>query len=116
MRIKVIDAVDLAESSCHKPGLQSHNLANFILLVLEDEFAADDLTTVRTGSEIPGLVLHERVEFVSCHFLPLSPACRMIDGFLNCGRLLFVIGIGVPCHLCHMGPLALVEIFVGKLC
>src|SRR5271170_3710516 len=97
--IEVIDAVDLTESPCHKPCLQPDNPCNFVLLVLEREFVADNLTIPWTGNEIPGVVLDVRVEFVSNGFLPLLAARWMVDSFLDCCWFVVVVGIGVPCDL-----------------
>ena len=40
----------------------------------------------------------------------------MINNFLNCRRLFFVIVVNIPCHLGYMDPLALFKILIGVSC
>ena len=83
--------------------------------MLEGEFVRDNLAILRARDEIPGVVLEMRVDFVLNGFLPLFPACGMIDSFLNCCRFVLVVGIDVPCNLCHANSWCFVEVFVFEL-
>ena len=50
---------------------------------------------------------------VSNGFLPLLPSRGVVDGFLHRCRLVFVVGVDIPCHLCHVDSSGLfVEAFV----
>ena len=78
----------------------------------ECEFVGDNSAILRATNEIPGVILDERVDFISNGFLPLLAARGMIDGFLNCPGLVLVVGIATLCNLCHSGSWFFVELFV----
>ena len=64
-------------------------------------------------NKIPDVILDQRLVFVSNSFLPLLPACGMIDSFLHRCRFIFIVRVDVLCYLRRAdSSRSFVEVFV----
>jgi hypothetical protein len=113
--VEAVDFINLAEPSDDEPDLQSDHLSDFVFLVFEDKFAADNLAISRATNVIPAFVFSERVDLISERFVPLFPTRGTIDYFLKCRRFFIIFWIDVFGHFGDVGScstLVLVELFV----
>src|SRR5205814_7956639 len=95
--VEIVDAVNLAESSCHQSCFQSDNSRDFVFLVLESPFVGDDSAPLGLTNKIPSMILDQGVVFVLNCFLPLLPSREVVDDFLHCCWFVLVVGVDIPC-------------------